>query len=288
MCGPAKEWMASAWVGDLDRATEQKLRDHLETCEECRLEMAELSGLWERLADLPVPEVSQAMHNKWQATLSGMQVAQPATPTPINAPLTSAPLTSARRNTGWKFSLAALSPNRPVWQATAAAACLLLGVLIGVRYQTTSSEHNGEVARLRQEVNSTRELVSLSLLRQQSAAERLRGVDYTTRMPAMAMDGQVIDALVQAVSADSNVNVRLAAIDALTRLSGNASVRQSMVSALKQQDSPMVQAALIDYLVDAKDQQAAPAIEQLTAKPDVDPSVKQRAQVALGQLVKYK
>ena len=38
MCAPAKEWMVSAWTGDLDRTTESKLREHLETCEYCRLE----------------------------------------------------------------------------------------------------------------------------------------------------------------------------------------------------------------------------------------------------------
>jgi len=271
MCGPAKEWMVSAWTGDLDRPTETKLREHLETCESCRLEMAELSGLWERLADLPVPEASQALHNRWQSSLAGIQaVSTPAQP---------------RRNTGWKFSLAAVASNRPIWQATAAAAILLVGVFIGTRVERGPSP---EVAQLRQEVSSTRQLVTLSLMREQGASDRLRGVDYTTRMPVPAMDTQVVNALVQAATTDESVNVRLAAIDALTRLSGNASVRQSMVKALGQQDSPMVQAALIDYLVDAKDKQALPAIQELSGKADVDPSVRKRAQTAVGQLVQYK
>jgi HEAT repeat protein len=107
-------------------------------------------------------------------------------------------------------------------------------------------------------------------------------------MPVPAMDTQVVNALVQAATTDESVNVRLAAIDALTRLSGNASVRQSMVTALGKQESPMVQAALIDYLVDAKDKQALPAIQELSGNADVDPSVRQRAKTAVGQLVQYK
>jgi hypothetical protein len=272
MCGPAKEWMVSAWTGDLDRPTETKLREHLETCESCRLEMAELSGLWERLADLPVPEASQSLHNRWQSTLAGVQAV-------------SKPQQQRPRNTGWKFSLAAVAANRPVWQVTSAAAILLLGVFIGTRVERGPSP---EVAQLRQEVTSTRQLVTLSLMREQGAAERLRGVDYTTRMPVPAMDTQVVNALVQAATTDESVNVRLAAIDALTRLSGNASVRQSMVTALGKQESPMVQAALIDYLVDAKDKQALPAIQELSGNADVDPSVRQRAKTAVGQLVQYK
>ena len=260
MCGPAKEWMAAAWSGDLDASGETRLRQHLECCEACRLEMAELSGLWERLGDLPVPEPSQALHQRWQATLNAV-----AGPSP-------------RHSGTWRFSLTSLWPGRPVWQAGIAVACLLAGLLAGSRLHS----NDNEIARLRAEVSGTKELVTLSLLREQSAAERLRGVDYTTRMPAM--DPQVTSALVQAVSQDDNVNVRLAAIDALARLSGNASVRQSMTAALGTQESPMVQAALIDYLVDARDRQAGPAIQQLAGRGDLDPSVRKRAQAALGQL----
>ena len=269
MCAAAKEWMVSAWAGELDRPTESKLREHLEGCAGCRLEMAELSGLWERLGDLPVPEASQNLHLRWQTTLDALN----GSISEQNRP---------RRNPAWRFSLASLWPNRPVWQATIAAGCLVAGLLIGARWQTSPNE----IARLREEVTSTKELVTLSLLREQSATDRLRGVGFTTRMPAM--DPQVVDALVQAVNRDANVNVRLAAIDALSRISGNAAVRQSMVSSLTTQDSPMVQAALIDYLVDARDRQAMPAIQQFAGRTDLDPSVRKRAQTALGQLVNYR
>jgi HEAT repeat protein len=131
-------------------------------------------------------------------------------------------------------------------------------------------------------VANTKELVALSLLRQQSASERLRGVDYSTRMPTMEPD--VLSALMQAVNHDPSVNVRLAAIDALTRVSGNPRVRQSMVQALTQQDSPMVQAALIDYVVDARDPAAMGTIRQLTTRPDLNPSVRQRADQAVKEL----
>ena len=266
ICGPAKVWMVSAWTGDLDQATETRLREHLETCEGCRLEMAELSGLWERLSDIPVPEPGLRLQQRWQASLNMVDAARTG---------------PARRHSGWLFSLHSLWPNGPVWQATIAAGCLLAGLWIGSRWQNGGSE----IAKLHAEVAATKDLVTLSLLREQSAAERLRGVDYTTRMPAM--DPLVTDALVQAVSHDSNVNVRLAAIDALARLSSDSAVRKSMVSALSTQDSPMVQAALIDYLVDARDGKALSVIRQLTGRADLDPSVRKRAQAALGQLVNY-
>jgi hypothetical protein len=166
-----------------------------------------------------------------------------------------------------------------------AGLCLTVGLAMGLgagAYLERGRGERDEVARLREEVASTKEMVALSLLQQQSATERLRGVDYSQRMPSM--EPQVIDALVRAVNRDTNVNVRLAAIDALSKVANDTRVRASMQQALTEQDSPMVQAALIDYLVDAHDKNAVGVIRDLVARPDVNPTVRERATYAVRQL----
>jgi HEAT repeat protein len=95
---------------------------------------------------------------------------------------------------------------------------------------------------------------------------------------------EVISALIQAVSGDANVNVRLAAIDALSKASGSAGVLRSLTQSLPMQDSPMVQAALIDYLVDAHDRQALGTLRKLALQPDLNPAVRERTHFALQQL----
>jgi HEAT repeat protein len=95
----------------------------------------------------------------------------------------------------------------------------------------------------------------------------------------------VVSALTDAVEHDASVNVRLAAIDALSKASSPA-VLQSLTQSLPRQDSPMVQAALIDYLVDARDRRAVGALRQLAAQPDVNPAVLERTHFALQQLSK--
>jgi hypothetical protein len=57
-----------------------------------------------------------------------------------------------------------------------------------------------------------RELVALTA-GQQSASERLRGVSWANQVESS--DGQVLAALLDSVNHDPNVNVRLAAADAL-------------------------------------------------------------------------
>jgi HEAT repeats len=266
MCGHAKELIAASWTGELDAAGESKLRQHVSTCTECSAEMAQLGAMWERLADLPAPEPSQALNVRWQATLES--------------------LVSSRKQNSWRFTLNALWPQRPVWQATIAAMCLVAGLLVGLTLRPRAAADHGEMAKLREEVQSTKEMVALSLLQQQSPTERLRGVDYSVRMPTMEPD--VIKALIQAVNRDPNVNVRLAAIDALGKVSGQPQVRRSLTQSLTDQDSPMVQAALIDYAVDARDRQALGTLRQLAARPDLNPAVRQRADQAMRQLTEYR
>ncbi len=212
---------------------------HLETCAECRAEMAEFEGLWHRLGDLPVPEPGLALHARWHATL------------------------------------ASLIPERRsgvFWQLAFALACLVIGVLVGANLPRRNSD---EIAKLR-------EMVALSLLSQQSAGERLRGVDYTGSM--QTMQPAVVSALIQAVSHDANVNVRLAAVDALSKVATHPGVVESLTRSLPQQDSPMVQAELIDYLINAHDRQAVGTLEQLAARPNLNPAVLERTHYALQQL----
>jgi hypothetical protein len=253
-CDEAKELIAASWHGEmhgeLDRESVPAFERHLQTCAECSTEMTALSGVWERLGSLPEPEPSLALHTRWHATLAS--------------------LVPVRRRAFWL--------PHPVWQAAIALACVFIGVLIGANLPG----RNNEIAKLHEEIAGTRAMVALSLLQQQSATERLRGVDYSGQM--QNMDPDVVSALIQAVSHDSNVNVRLAAIDALTRVSTDPGVVDSLTRSLPRQDSPMVQAALIDYLVDAHDRQAVGTLRQLASRTDLNPVVLERTNFALQQL----
>lgn len=254
-CGEAREMMAAYWRRELADADASALRQHLETCADCSAEMTALNGLWERLGDLPAPEPSSALDARWQLTMEA--------------------LTTQHRR---PWSLAHFWPRTPAWQAATAFACLVIGLVAGMNLP----RQHQEIAKLRDEIASTREMVALSLLQQQSATERLRGVDYTGQLERIEPD--VVSALTAAVAHDPSVNVRLAAIDALSKASGRPEVLQSLTQSLPTQDSPMVQAAVIDYLVDARDRRAAATFRQLAAQPDINPIVAERARLALQQL----
>jgi len=262
-CSYAKQLIAASWSGE--QSEREALDLHLGGCPECAAEMETLSGLWNRLADMPAPEPSPALDARWQSTFDAMLSAQRA----------ANPQMPAREP--W---FRALWPKRMIWQMGFAAACLVAGVVVGNRLPHQGSE----IEKLHQEIASTREMVALSLLQQQSATERLRGVNYTGTLPTI--EPQVLSALTDAVAHDPSVNVRLAAIDALTRASGSQPVLRSLTQSLPRQDSPMVQAAVIDYLIDAHDRNAVQTLRQLAKQPDLNPVVVDRAHYALQQLTK--
>ena len=95
---------------------------------------------------------------------------------------------------------------------------------------------------------------------------------------------EVLAALLTAVNHDPNVNVRLAAVDALRKFAGSPEVRNTLDQTLAGQDSPLVQIALIDLIVDVRDKGAAPSLLALERSPAANKDVKARAVWGLAHL----
>jgi HEAT repeat protein len=127
-----------------------------------------------------------------------------------------------------------------------------------------------------------KQMVVLSMLQQQSAGERLQGVTFSTR--EQAADPRVLSALLRTLRYDSSVDVRLAALDALTRHGNQPQVRKGLMEALEGQQSPLVQVGLIDFLVESRDTTARQQLESLKLKPNLNPDVRERAEWAISKL----
>lgn len=157
-------------------------------------------------------------------------------------------------------------------QAGWVVAVLLAGFLLG-RYLPGPE---------REELRGMRELLTLSLLQNQSASERLAGVSWSRDFSRP--DSRVLDALVETLNHDADVNVRLAAVDALAKYSQESSVKQRLPQALLRQNSPLVQIALIDLLVELRDTQSADVLRRLAADDKTNQNVRRRAEWGLRQI----
>jgi hypothetical protein len=194
-------------------------------------------------------------------------------------------LESAPRR-GFRERILALWPKQPAWQMAAGFALLVMGVGIGYavrpELQGRWEAPNSELAQLRGEVSGMRQMVALSLMQQQSAGERLRGVSYAVQAPAT--DTQVLSALLTTVNQDDSVGVRLYAVDALHKFGASPVTREAVVQSIRKQQTPLVQIALIDLLVDWKDKSAAPELAALASNESIDSAVRQHAKWAIGKL----
>jgi hypothetical protein len=232
-----------------------------------RKEADGLDATWRMLGaiDAPAPD-SDRMRARLDAVLDAVEHAAPPAP---------------RRWLGRRD----LAAGGYATQGLAAAAVLVVGIAIGrfvVPDTTRPADSSSEIAAMRSEMRELREMVSLSLMQQQSASDRLKGVTWTGQLDRPS--GEVISALVDALMHDPNVNVRLATIDALERFASREDVRRATIEAVGRQMSPLVQIALIDFLVKANERQSAPTLRRLAQDPQVNDAVRSRAAWGLQQL----
>lgn len=140
---------------------------------------------------------------------------------------------------------------------------------------------NREIERLSAEVDSINRSASLSLLHHPSASERLRAVSWGSRSLATnEIDDRIVEALLDSVRNDPNVNVRLAALDALALQVESPAVRAGLIDMLPRQESPMLQVALVEIL-NRQNGQASEAIEDFLEQEDLDAEVRLQIQYLL-------
>jgi hypothetical protein len=267
-CEDVKVLSADYWSHTLDEAQELAFETHTASCEQCRTEVERLGAMWKSLALLPVEEPGANLRSRFYETLAAYRQG-----------LESAPKPRLREK------ILALWPKQPAWQMAISFALLAIGVGLGYEIRpgkTAEPAADSELSQLRGEVSSMRQMVALSLLQQQSAGERLRGVTYAYQAPPS--DTEVLSALLTTMNQDQNVNVRLAAVDALHRFGSSPVTRAAVVQSIRKQDNPLVQIALIDLMVDLKDEEAAPELAKLASDEKIDSAVRQHAKWALGRL----
>jgi len=253
-CEQARTQFVDYWRGTLED-TRAEFDAHLASCDRCRAEAEDLKDMWSALGTLPDEDPSLRLRARFYDSLREWRRRE-----------------AVRRPAFWWL-------RHPAFQT--AAAMLILAAGIGAGYVLRGREIS-EVSQLRGEVDNMRQLVALSLMQQQNASDRLRGVSYAYRVEPD--DSQVLSALLATVDHDSNVDVRLAAVDALKKFTDNPVGRNGLARALGKQNSPLVQIAILDEIVEVHDKASRPAIQALVASQDVNPEVKQHGQWALRQL----
>jgi len=264
-CEHIKEKFPDFLVGDLDQESMDEIQSHMAECSSCRMEMENLSALWTKLGVLPEERPSNGLRQRFYGMLEEYKEEMSR----------ERPIHHLR-----KFFISLFDRSwgrRPALQLAMSLIPLFIGLVIG--YLISTSNQNAE---LRQEIQGMQQMLAVSLLEQRSPTERLRGINlsYGVEKPST----QTIGALLNTLDSDPNINVRLAAVDALYLFYSFPSVKDGVIRSLSRQTSPLIQVALVDLLVTMRERQALESFKSLIQANELDPSVKQKLERGIREL----
>lgn len=163
-----------------------------------------------------------------------------------------------------------------------AAAALFTGLIIGVVLRPAGTPIQ-DVASLRNEMVSLKETVLLTLLEKETVTDRLRAVSYSYELDQSSRT--VIQALLATLNEDNNINVRLAAVEALQRYGTESWVRIQLVKSITIQESPLVQVALAECMVALKEKSSIQELEKLVNDKETPEAVKNKLKGCIQQII---
>jgi predicted anti-sigma-YlaC factor YlaD len=167
--------------GSLDEKTAALVNEHLQDCNSCQKEHEELKSFLGYIASSAEPEPPENMKDEF---------------------LEMAELKKEKTTKAFKF---------PPWAKVAASVLIVAGTFVVGFF---SGSKNKEIAQLQTEISTMKQQVMLAGLQDYSGPQRIQAVyDISS---SGETSNQLVNALVNTMKSDKNVNVRLAAINALS------------------------------------------------------------------------
>ena len=222
-----------------------------------------LSDSWELMGGLKAPEPSVQMDETFFSMLSS-EIDRSKK--------------KAAKGTFWSGIFTVFRPQL-------AYGILLLAIGLGMGYYLSSSHQPKtiETTVSNNETEEVRQKLVLTLLEQPSANQRLQGVSEANKFENA--DEIVIKALLQTLNNDSNVNVRLAAIESLTNYVDNPIVRQGLVQSIPNQESPILQVTLANLMVALQEKASIEPFKKLLKEKQLDTTVKKQIESSIESII---
>jgi oligoendopeptidase F len=164
-----------------------------------------------------------------------------------------------------------------------AAAVALLVVGSGIGYWVNKNlEREQELAEIKRALEENKSMMMALLSNEQSASQRMTGVTVAYQLPKA--DDEIITTLAKVMNEDPNTNVRMAALEALSKFHQEPKVRKVLIESLKTQKDPVVQIALIQIMVTMKEKGVIKDLERMTEDASTMKAVKDAAYSGLLKL----
>jgi len=164
-----------------------------------------------------------------------------------------------------------------------ASVTLIIGLAAGYFMRSPATvKGDQQIADLSQQVSDLQEMMMLSLLEKESVTERLKAVSLTDQMDQASH--KVTSALLETLNNDENVNVRLAALEALRPYIKDSQVREALVRSIAAQESPLVQVALAEVMAQSQVKSSVKELKKILQNEKTPSDVKKRVQETIEVL----
>lgn len=260
-CKDIKELLPAFIEGSLEKEKHDAVAEHLQGCNFCTNEMDKLLSIEGMLSNVQFEEVPQEINSSFKQMLE------------VEKKISKKGITERINQKHIPLSI--------ILRAAASILLLLTGGFIGY-YLRPAEKSSGEVASLKQEMTEMKNLVIFSLIKQESASERIKAVSYIKEISNP--DPKLIETLFNTLNTDRNVNVRLAAAQALAKYKDNREVAKGIIKSLEKQSEPLVQIMLINLAVETGDSEAAPELNKMLQRADLMDEVKSYAKKGIKTL----
>jgi hypothetical protein len=260
-CKEVIEFLPEYIENSLDKGIHNMVTNHLGTCKNCKAELDKIISLEATFSKVTDGEVPSRVDYDFRMMLENeKQLAYISLSSRLNQK---------------HISLST------ILKIAAGFLLLITGGVIGYLIHPVGRSSD-EVISLKQEMTEMKNLVIYSLIKQESASERIKAVSYIKEISKP--DPKLIETLFNTLNTDRNVNVRLAAAQALARYKNNKEVAKGIIKSLEIQTEPLVQIMLINLAVETGDSDVAPELNKLLDRTDLMDEVKNYAKKGIKTL----
>jgi hypothetical protein len=259
-CKESFELMQEYFSGNISEHDLIKLKQHLELCEECHrkfLEIEKLSIAFDHMPDLkPGSDSGEFIDDIIQQEYN---------------------------NTGKSIRFTGIPHWTLIPAVIAASIILFFGGFFTGKIHNKQYLEDQEIIALRKEVNETKNLMILNLLEQQSASKRIMAANYAEELEEIKPE--VMDALVYSLNNDYSANVRLAALEALSRYTDYPFVRFELIKSFENEKDPIIQLNMINMMVLLNEKSSVHIMQKLVNDEHTPKIVREQAKKGLEILL---
>jgi hypothetical protein len=252
----------------LNPITRYPVEAHLKTCEACNKELDEIRALFQVISkdslQQPTASLKENFNTMLREEMNKLEEEK----------------LSAKKSSGNVVSMPWI---RYAVGTAAALAIFFTGMFFGNKWKTNKeTAASPQITELKNEMKDVKEILMLNLLKEESASDRIKGVNYAEEMHNP--DQKVLHALINTLNNDKNVNVRLASLYSLAKFTDIQLVRDSLVSSLDKQAEPVIQVMLINLLTEKKESKAIKPIQDIISNAKTLKEVKDIARQGLKSM----